>query len=58
MPILTSEGITKKLHDKDLISVDFIKGLINDKTQKKNYNTKPFSETQKEIFLRGGLLGG
>ncbi|HIH29489.1 MAG TPA: 3-isopropylmalate dehydratase large subunit [Thermoplasmata archaeon] len=58
MPILTSEGITKKLHDKDLISVDFIKGLINDKTQKKNYNTKPFSEAQKEIFLRGGLLGG
>jgi len=58
MPILVAENITKKLHDKDTLSVDFSTGLITDKTQNKTFNTKPFSEPQKEIYLRGGLLGG
>jgi 3-isopropylmalate dehydratase small subunit len=58
MPILIAEGITKKLHDKDLLSVDFSTGQITDKTQRKSFTVKPFSEAQKEIYLRGGLLGG
>ncbi len=58
MPILVAEGITKKLHDKDLVSIDLATGLISDKTQKKSFNAKPFSEAQKDIYLRGGLLGG
>ncbi len=58
MPILVADGITKKLHDKDILSVDFSTGLITDKNQKKTYNAKPFSESQKEIYQRGGLLGG
>ncbi|HWR63480.1 MAG TPA: aconitase/3-isopropylmalate dehydratase large subunit family protein [Candidatus Thermoplasmatota archaeon] len=58
MPILVAEGITKKLYDKDLVSIDLATGLISDKTQKKILNAKPFSEAQKEIYLRGGLLGG
>jgi len=57
MPILIAEDITKKLHDKDLVSVEYTTGLINDKTQKKSFNAKPFSEAQKNIYLRGGLLG-
>jgi len=58
MPILVAEGITKKLYDKDLVSIDLATGLISDKTQKKTFQAKPFSEAQKEIYLRGGLLGG
>jgi 3-isopropylmalate dehydratase small subunit len=58
MPILVSEGITKKIQNQDTIVVDFSTGLITDKTQKKNYNAKPFSASQKDIYLRGGLLGG
>ncbi len=57
MPILIAEDITKKLHDKDLVSVEYTTGLINDKTQKKSFNAKPFSEAQKNIYLSGGLLG-
>jgi 3-isopropylmalate dehydratase small subunit len=58
MPILTADGITKKMHDKDIASVDFTAGIIEDRTQGKTYLAKPFSETQKEIYLRGGLLRG
>jgi 3-isopropylmalate/(R)-2-methylmalate dehydratase large subunit len=57
MPILVAEGISKKLHDKDSISIDFMTGVITDKTQRKTYQGKPFSEAQKEIYLHGGLLG-
>ncbi len=57
MPILTVHDITKQLHDKDALSIDFTKGTIADKTQRKIYQAKPFSEVQKEIYLRGGLLG-
>jgi 3-isopropylmalate/(R)-2-methylmalate dehydratase large subunit len=57
MPILVAEGITKQVHDKDLLSVDFTTGRINDKNQRKIYQAKPFSQPQKDIYLRGGLLG-
>jgi 3-isopropylmalate dehydratase small subunit len=57
MPILTAEGITKKIHEKDIVSIDFTTGMIKDKTQGKTYQVKPFSDAQKEIYLRGGLLG-
>ncbi|MBE3138169.1 MAG: 3-isopropylmalate dehydratase large subunit [Thermoplasmata archaeon] len=57
MPILTAEGITKKIHGQDIVSIDFTTGMIKDKTQGKTYQAKPFSEAQKEIYLRGGLLG-
>jgi len=57
MPILTADGITKKMHEKDIVSIDFTTGMIKDKTQGKIYQAKPFSEAQKEIYLRGGLLG-
>jgi 3-isopropylmalate/(R)-2-methylmalate dehydratase large subunit len=57
MPILIADGITKKIHEKDIVSVDVLTGVITDKTQKKTYQAKPFSTAQKEIYLRGGLFG-
>jgi 3-isopropylmalate dehydratase small subunit len=57
MPILIADGITKKIHENDIVFIDFITGMIKDKTQGKTFQARPFSETQKEIYLRGGLLG-
>lgn len=57
MPIIVAEGITKKVQDKDILSIDFMSGVITDKTQGKTFQAKPFSEVQKDIYLRGGLLG-
>jgi 3-isopropylmalate dehydratase small subunit len=56
MPILIAENITKKIDDKDELSVDFTTGEIIDKTQGKTYHAKPFSKSQLEIYERGGLL--
>jgi 3-isopropylmalate dehydratase small subunit len=56
MPIIIAEDITKKIKDKDEISVNFTTGEIFDKTQDKTYHAKPFSKSQLEIYKRGGLL--
>ena len=56
MPIIIAGEITKKIDDKDTISVDFLTGEINDKTQVKTYQAKPFSKVQREIYERGGML--
>jgi 3-isopropylmalate dehydratase small subunit len=56
MPILICENITNKINDKDVISVDFITGEINNITRGKTYRAKPFSKSQLEIYKRGGLL--
>ncbi len=58
MPILVAEDIIKKIHDKDILSIDFDTGVIKDHTAGKTVQAKPFSEAQKDIYLRGGLLGG
>jgi 3-isopropylmalate dehydratase small subunit len=58
MPIITAEDITKKIHDKDQIMVDFVNGQIINKTQKTTIYAKPFSKVQLEIYKRGGLLEG
>ncbi|MCK5343726.1 MAG: hypothetical protein KAR20_09990 [Candidatus Heimdallarchaeota archaeon] len=56
MPILTVEDITKKIHNHDVVSINFITGEVDDETQKKTYQAKPFSDVQCEIYKRGGLL--
>jgi len=58
MPILIADDITKKIHENDIVFVDFSTGEIKDKTQGKTFQAKPFSPVQKDIYLRGGLLGG
>ena len=52
------EEITKKINDKDQLIVDFSKGEIINKTQKKTIKDKPFSKVQLEIYKKGGLLEG
>jgi len=56
MPILVCEDIFNKINDKDKISVDFKTGLINNITQNKIIKAKPFSKSQLDIYLKGGLL--
>ncbi len=58
MPILVAANIIKKIQDKDILSIDFNTGIITDQTLGKTFQAKPFSEAQKDIYLRGGLLGG
>ncbi len=56
MPILTAPGITKKITDQDMVSVDFTTGKITDHTQHTTYEGNPFSPVQLDIYKRGGLL--
>ncbi len=56
MPILVADGLVNVVHDKHIISIDFITGEIRNKTQAKSYKVKPFSKVQIEIYARGGLL--
>ena len=56
MPILICEGITKKVDDKDTLSVNFETGEIIDETKNISLKAKPFSPSQLEIYKRGGLL--
>jgi 3-isopropylmalate dehydratase small subunit len=56
MPIMISEDIISKINDKDELVIDFKTGEIFDKTQNKKYGSKPFSKSQLEIYMRGGLL--
>ena len=56
MPILIADNITNKIKDKDDLSIDFITGEIENKTQGKTIHAKPFSKSQLEIYRRGGLL--
>ena len=56
MPILIADDITKKIKDKDELSIDFNTGEIENKTQGKTIHAKPFSKSQLEIYKRGGLL--
>ena len=56
MPIIIAGYITKNIDYKDTISVYFLTGEINDKTQVKTYQAKPFSKVQREIYERGGML--
>jgi 3-isopropylmalate/(R)-2-methylmalate dehydratase large subunit len=58
MPILVADGITEKIRENDVVSVDLATGEIKDTTQGKTFQAKPFSPVQKDIYLRGGLLGG
>ena len=56
LPILVAPGITQKIEDKDVLSVNFETGEIIDKTKGTTIQGKPFSVSQLDIFKRGGLL--
>ena len=57
MPILIAEDFVNVIKDKDVLEIDFTNGNIINETQGKNYKIKPFSNSQLEIYKRGGLLG-
>ncbi|RLF57726.1 MAG: homoaconitate hydratase [Thermoplasmata archaeon] len=56
MPILVAEDISKKIHDGDIIEIDFETGSISDITLEKSFKAKPFSKSQMNIYKHGGLL--
>jgi 3-isopropylmalate dehydratase small subunit len=56
MPILVLKDISKKITNGNILEVDFTNGRIIDETQNKEFSGKPFSPSQMEIYLRGGLL--
>ena len=55
-PIL--EGRLKKsgIKDGDELEIDFATGAVRNLGSSQEYRLAPFSEVQKEIYLRGGLL--
>ena len=50
------DGATEKINDGDEIEVDYKKGVINNKTQKKEIKFKPLPDFAIEIINDGGLL--
>lgn len=57
MPILTYSDITElKLKEGDQIHVDFISGIITNKTNGNTVKGNPFSEVQMNIYQRGGIF--
>jgi 3-isopropylmalate dehydratase small subunit len=56
MPIMVAENITDKIDDKNIITVNLKSGKIFDKSKNKEIKGKPFSQSQLEIYKRGGLL--
>ena len=56
LPILTAKDITTKIDNNNIVSINFITGEIVNKTQRKKYQTIPFFDIQRNIYLRGGLL--
>jgi 3-isopropylmalate/(R)-2-methylmalate dehydratase large subunit len=56
MPILTAGDISQHVSDGDILSIDFLTGMVKNKTTGKTFQVKPFSTVQREIYKRGGLL--
>ena len=54
--LIELDGATEKINDGDEIEVDYKKGVINNKTQKKELKFKPLPDFAIEIVNDGGLL--
>jgi 3-isopropylmalate/(R)-2-methylmalate dehydratase small subunit len=54
--LIELNGATEKINDGDEIEVDYKKGVINNKTQKKELKFKPLPDFAIEIINDGGLL--
>src|SRR3989338_5800013 len=50
------DGATEKINNGDEIEIDYKKGVINNKTQKKEIKFKPLPDFAIEIINSGGLL--
>jgi 3-isopropylmalate dehydratase small subunit len=58
LPIVQGNLESLKLKDGDVISVDFSSGEVVNEATGEKADVKPFSEVQREIYERGGLLSG
>jgi 3-isopropylmalate/(R)-2-methylmalate dehydratase large subunit len=56
MPILIAQNIAQEISNQDILKIDFTTGKILNTTKNKIIQAKAFSEVQKTIYLRGGLL--
>jgi 3-isopropylmalate/(R)-2-methylmalate dehydratase small subunit len=54
--LIELDGSTEKINNGDEIEVDYKKGVINNKTQKKELKFKPLPDFAIEIINDGGLL--
>jgi len=54
--LIELDGATEKINDGDEIEVDYKKGVINNKTQKKELKFRPLPDFAIEIINDGGLL--
>ena len=56
LPIVSSEEAVKAIKNKNLIEVDTAKGIICNKTKKKEYKTEAYPPFVQRIIKKGGLL--
>jgi 3-isopropylmalate dehydratase small subunit len=57
-PIITYKSVKEaEIESGDIIRVDFETGIITNLRNNKIINATPFNEVQKNIYLKGGLLG-
>ena len=56
LPILLADEITSKIQTGDTLQVDLLKAVIINQSQNTTIQAKSFSQVQKNIYERGGLL--
>ncbi|MGL4991425.1 MAG: 3-isopropylmalate dehydratase small subunit [Sarcina sp.] len=56
LPILECEKAAKSIESGDIISVDFVTGIIENKTKKEYYKAQPFPRFMQNIINKGGLI--
>jgi homoaconitate hydratase family protein/3-isopropylmalate dehydratase small subunit len=56
LPIVEGDVSPLHLKDGDVVSIDFLKGVVTREPGGEKVNVTPFSDVQLEIYTRGGLL--
>ena len=56
LPIVESEEASKRIRNKDLISVDIEKGVIRNLTRKESYKFEKYPPFMQKIIKAGGLM--
>jgi 3-isopropylmalate/(R)-2-methylmalate dehydratase small subunit len=57
VPVLRVPGVTKFARTGDLLTVDFLSGVLVNKTTKAELKTSPLPEVMREIVAAGGGIG-
>jgi len=56
LPIIESPEAAEDIKEGDEVKIDFVKGEIENLTQKKTYTIKPFPEFMQKIIAKNGLM--